>query len=348
MSSGESRPGHADSPEPGAAEAAPPARASRRVLALINPNAGRFEPHRLMEWITEGAEELDADITFVVIEPGERMRDFTARAALDGYELVLVAGGDGTLAEAAAGLVGSALPMAIIPAGTGNILATNLNVPFGIKEATMAALQGAAAPFDVGRLDDGRIFLLAAGAGYDADLIRDADRELKRWLGPVAYIVSMFRNLRAKHGRFNVELDGWQRIRINARTVLVCNAGRTLGSIPLAPDADLGDGWLDLVIFRFRNPLALFGIFLTAIFRGLKKDPRVQFFRARRIRIQASRPMPVQVDGDFIDRTTPIEMTILPGALQVVRPPHAPPFDLSRLTEDALKALRQVTTPPSH
>jgi hypothetical protein len=74
----------------------------------------------------------------------------------------------------------------------------------------------------------------------------------------------------------------------------------------------------------------------------------VQFFRARRIRIQASRPMPVQVDGDFIDRTTPIEMTILPGALQVVRPPHAPPFDLSRLTEDALKALRQVTTPPSH
>jgi diacylglycerol kinase family enzyme len=93
-----------------------------------------------------------------------------------------VAGGDGTLAEAAAGLVGSALPMAIIPAGTGNILATNLNVPFGIKEATLAALQGTAAPFDVGRLDDGRIFLLAAGAGYDADLIRDADRELKRGL----------------------------------------------------------------------------------------------------------------------------------------------------------------------
>lgn len=348
MSPDGSRPGPAGSAEAGAPDGPDPTTPPRRVLALINPEAGRFDPHRVMEWMSEGAAEGNADITFVVIEPGERMRDFTASAAGEGYELVLVAGGDGTQAEAAAGLVGSPLPLAIIPAGTGNILALNLGVPFDIKEATLAALAGEAEPFDVGRLDDGRIFLLAAGAGYDADLIRDADRELKRRLGPVAYIISMFRNLRAKHGRFNVELDGWQRLRINAKTVLVCNAGRTLGAIPLAPDAELNDGWLDVVVFRFRNPLALMGLFLKAIFGGLKKDPRVQFFRARRIRIQASRPMPVQVDGDFIERTTPIEMAILPGALQVVRPPRAEAFDLTRLTEDALKAIRQATTPAPH
>lgn len=314
-----------------------------RVLALINPLAGRFPAARLREMMLEGVAGTPTELTFVELQPEERARDFTARAAIDGYQMVLVAGGDGTLAEAAAGLLGTDIPLGVIPAGTGNIVATNLGVPLGIKEATQAALLGTPRAYDVGRLDDGRVFLLAAGAGYDADLIRDADRELKRRFGPLAYILAIFKNLRARHARFTVELDGWQRVRLNAKTVLVCNVGRTMGSLPLAPEATTDDGWLDVVVFRFRNFFVLFLLFLKAIFGGLKNDPRVQFFRARRVRILASRPMPVQVDGDFIDRTTPIEITILPGALRVMHPAARPALDLGRLTEDALKTLQNLT-----
>lgn len=322
-----------------------------RLLVLINPHAGRYPAARLRELMLEGAAGTSAELTFVELEPSERARDFTARAALDGYAAVLVAGGDGTLAEAAAGLIGTEIPLGVIPAGTGNIVATNLGVPFGIREATQAALFGTSRPYDVGRLDDGRIFLLAAGAGYDADLIRDADRELKRRFGPLAYILSIFKNWRARHARFTVELDGWQRVRLNAKTVLVCNVGRTLGSLPLAPEARTDDGWLDVVVFRFRNFFVLFLLFLKAIVGGLKNDPRVQAFRARRVRILASRPMPVQVDGDFIDRTTPIEITVLPGALRVLHPAPRPAIDLGRITEDALKTIQTLTgtgpTPPT-
>ena len=191
-------------------------------------------------------------------------------------------------------------------------------------------------------MDDGRIFLLAAGAGYDADLIRDADRELKRRFGPVAYVIAMFKNLRVRRARFTVELDDGARIHLHAKTVLVCNVGRTMGSLPLVPDAEVDDGKLDVVVFRFNDFPQLLVLFVKAVFRRLKGDPGVQFFKSTRVRIVASRPMPVQVDGEFIDRTTPIEMTVLPGAIQIMRPLTKPVLDLAGFAESAIKAIKEI------
>jgi YegS/Rv2252/BmrU family lipid kinase len=294
-----------------------------RVLTIINPQAG------------------GAETAFLEIGPETLASDLARKAVQSGYDLVLVAGGDGTLAEAAAGLIGSRVPLGIVPSGTANIVAANLAIPMSIREAVRAALHGSPAAFDVGRTDDGRIFLLAAGAGYDADLIRDADRELKRRFGPLAYLLAMFKNLRVRRARYTVEIDA-RKLHVHAKTVLVCNVGRTLGALPLAPDARVDDGILDVVIFTFRGMPSLFLLFLRAITGTLKTDPRVHFHTGRRIRISASRPMPVQIDGDAVDRTTPIELCVLPGALLVMRPPAKVPLDLAQITGTALKALRDL------
>jgi diacylglycerol kinase family enzyme len=197
-----------------------------------------------------------------------------------------------------------------------------------------------ASPFDVGRISDGSIFLLAAGAGYDADLIRDADRELKRRFGPLAYLFAMIRNLRVRRARFMVELDGERKLHFHAKTVLVCNVGRTMGSLPLAPDARVDDGCLDVVVFTFAGFGQLLLLFVRAILGGLKHDPRVRFLRARKVRLTASRPMPVQVDGEFVGMTTPLEVSVIPGGIRIVRPPK-PGIDLAGLAENALRAIRE-------
>ncbi len=317
-----------------------PARAPIRILALINPSAGRGATEKTREGILAGVADSGDTVDFVELEPGVNGSDLTRKAAADGYGLILVAGGDGTLAMAASGLVGSGVPLGIIPTGTANIVAMNLGVPASVKLATRAALTGTPAPYDVGRTSGGRIFLLAAGAGYDADLIRDADRELKRRFGPLAYIFAMFKNLGVKRARFTVELDGSRRLHFHAKTILVCNVGRTMGALPLAPDAKVDDGQLDVVVFAFTGFWHLLLLFFAAIFGGLKQDPRVKFFRAREVRITASRPMPLQVDGEFIDRTTPIEMSVVPGGITILRPPR-PAVDLAEFAESALKAIRE-------
>jgi diacylglycerol kinase family enzyme len=220
-------------------------------------------------------------------------------------------------------------------------VATNLGIPASPRLAARAAIIGKPLPYDVGRISDGRIFLLAAGAGYDADLIRDADRELKRRFGPLAYLFAMAKNLRVKRARFMVEIDGERKLHFHAKTVLVCNVGRTMGSLPLAPDARVDDGRLDVVVFTFAGFGQLLVLFLKAVLGGLKQDPRVRFLKARRVRLTASRPMPVQVDGEFAGTTTPLDVSVIPGGLRIIRPPR-PAIDLASLAENALKAIRDL------
>ena len=332
--------------EPAAPKPTPAAPVARtgpaRILALLNGEAGRGNVDQVREGITKGLEETGALIDFVEMKAGVHARDLTKGAQAAGYDLVLVAGGDGTVADAAAGLMERSVPLGIIPAGTGNIVALNLGIPVAPKDAARAAFFGTAELYDVGRIDDGTICLLGAGAGYDADLIRDADRELKRRFGPLAYIFAMFKNLRVKRARYVVELDDGERVHVLAKTVIVTNVPRTMGSLPLAPDALVDDGRLDVVIFTFVGFFQLFALFLKGLVGLLKQDPRVRFYQARTIRISASRPIPVQVDGDAVERTTPFSVEVVPGALRIMRPPAKPPSDFAQLAESALKALRDL------
>lgn len=204
-----------------------------------------------------------------------------AREALDkGAQVVVAIGGDGTVRAVAEGLAGSGIPMGLLPQGTGNLLARNLDLPLGDVDALLRiALTGQDRPIDVGWLtvirdesdvqdtiaqadpeavrpdetppDVGEpardhIFLVIAGLGFDAAMVASTDEELKARVGWIAYFVAGIRHLHARRMRLQMSLDEspWYNVRL--RSLLVGNCGQLPGGISLLPDAVLDDGWLDI------------------------------------------------------------------------------------------------------
>lgn len=203
------------------------------------------------------------------------------RRALDaGAQVVVAVGGDGTVRAVAEGLIGTDAALGLLPQGTGNLLARNLDLPLGnVDELLRIALTGRERPIDVGWLtverdesdvDDAvadadprtvepastapgaeqearrHLFLVIAGLGFDAAMVADTDEELKARVGWIAYFVAGVRHLHAGRMRLELSLDGaaWQRLRL--RSVLIGNCGRLPGGITLLPDAEIDDGWLDI------------------------------------------------------------------------------------------------------
>lgn len=221
------------------------------------------------------------------------------REALDrGARLVVAIGGDGTVRAVAEGLIGSDVPMALLPQGTGNLLARNLDLPLNDVEALLRiALTGRDRRIDVGWMrvvraavvgDDvaeadpeaeapkaappdargtprDHIFLVIAGLGFDAAMVADTDDELKAKVGWIAYFVAGIKHLHARRMRLEMSLDDspWHAVRV--RSVLVGNCGRLPGGITLLPDAVLDDGWLDLGVIDTRGGLVGWGQLLGEV-----------------------------------------------------------------------------------
>lgn len=251
--------------------------------AAVQACAARYFPEPM--WI-----ETTAD------DPGiGQTRDAVARGA----QLVVAVGGDGTVRAVAEGLIGSDVPMALVPQGTGNLLARNLDLPLGDVDALLAiALTGRNRPIDVGWLRVVRdekevsdvvaeadpeaaapeatpadaeqtprdhIFLVIAGLGFDAAMVADTDDELKAKVGWIAYFVSGIKHLHARRIRLQLSLDlsPWHTVRV--RSVLVGNCGRLPGGLTLLPDAVLDDGWLDVGVIDTRGGLFGWGQLLGEV-----------------------------------------------------------------------------------
>lgn len=186
-----------------------------------------------------------------------------SEAAESGVGLVIACGGDGTVRSVAQGLLGSGVPMGVVPLGTGNLLARNLDIPLDdIDTALRVAMSGRSRGIDLGevRYTDGAgrshddVFLVMLGAGMDADMIAGTDDDLKARVGWIAY-VSAFANTLLRGHRIKVEysLDGGPPIHTRARTLLVANCGMLQGGMVLLPDAVIDDGLLDVLALRAKG-----------------------------------------------------------------------------------------------
>lgn len=242
-----------------------------------------------------------------------------AREALaDGMERVIVSGGDGSVTEAAGALAGTKVALAVVPGGTGNLLALNLGLPTDPAEAVRQALTGEAYPTDVGRAN-GTVFLLMAGMGADAQMILDADRQLKNRFGPLAYFVAGWRSRHRTRTTYTITIDG-RRIRRRAHTVLVANLGRVTGGVELVPGAAPEGGSLQVAILRARGLRSLAQVIVAAVLGNSQSRSLLEVRRGRKIRIETARPQPVQLDGNEAGHATVLEIAVEPGALQLVRP----------------------------
>jgi YegS/Rv2252/BmrU family lipid kinase len=250
------------------------------------------------------------------------------QAVEDGVSVVCALGGDGTVRAVAQALVGTDTPMGLLPAGTGNLLARNLDLPVdSLEDALTVALTGQNRRIDVGSMTldasgeherpEKHIFLVMAGLGFDAAIMADAPEKLKAKVGWPAYFVSGARNLRSPGFRVRVKAGEAEEFTRRTRTVVIGNCGRLLGGLILMPDARIDDNQLDMVVISPKGVVGWAGVAVRVASRRLRGHPRVDHHTARDFRVRADRPQEVQVDGDTVGKARAISAEVVPRSLVV-------------------------------
>jgi YegS/Rv2252/BmrU family lipid kinase len=241
------------------------------------------------------------------------------RAIENESDLVLVAGGDGTVRVVCAALAYTGIPVGVIPAGTGNLLARNLHIPLDLDDALERILEGRDRRIDLVKvhgdeLDTDR-FAVMAGLGLDAAIISDAPPHLKRQIGWTAYLVSAAKNINHPSVRVQITLDDEEPIERRVRTVVVGNVGMLQANIPLLPDARPDDGLLDVVVIAPRRVTQWPIVVWRLMTRTNRHDMYLERFTGRKVEITASVDVQRQLDGDPIGPGRSLTAEIEAGAL---------------------------------
>ena len=304
-------------------------RTPQRVAVVVNPTKALAAlaqdaviiACRKAGWAAPVIFETEAD------DPGFSM---TRRAVEMGVDVVLAAGGDGTIRAVGASLAGGEIPLGLLPLGTGNLLARNLQADLADPHHSVdVALFGSEKAIDTvsmhletaeGRTQDHR-FLVMGGGGFDAQIMADTKDHLKDLVGWAAYGEAALRHLfnGPRWARFSVDGGAWQSRLV--RSVMVCNCGELTAGIVLVPKAELDDGFLDLVVMSPRSVIGWVGMVAKVAFRHRHELPVINYYRGRSVRVQFHEPIESEVDGDPLGSVKAFETTLDHRSLKVRVPP---------------------------
>jgi YegS/Rv2252/BmrU family lipid kinase len=253
------------------------------------------------------------------------------KALAEKPDLLVVWGGDGMVQRTIDVVAGTKVPLAIIPAGTGNLLATNLGVPAGIEGAVQAAFHGGRRRIDVGRLN-GEHFAVMAGIGFDGAMIRDADKNLKDRLGKLAYVWTGIRHVSGPAPRAKVRIDGQKWFDDEASCVLVGNVGTITGGIHAFDDAKPDDGWLDVGVATAQGAWEWARALGTMAVGRSDRSPFVRMTRARKVEVKLASKLEYELDGGARKAVDHLTVEVVPAAVTLCVPPPEVP-DQRRDTE---------------
>lgn len=295
-----------------------------RAVIITNPASRRGK--RLADHARRalGARGITGDIVFTE-RPGHAAE--LALAHAPSYDAVFVLGGDGTVMEVAGALAGTTTPVGVLAGGTGNLLARALGIPLSIRRAVPALVEGEELLIDLGRLESGRRFAIAAGVGIDASMVAETPSWLKRRLGVVAYTIMGARAavravVRRDFFHTRVVIDGMVHER-TAAAVMVANFGAVLGRrITLGPGIRTDDGILDVCVFSPRSLRDAVRVMSRLLRRDFASDPCMLYARGRELLVETSPPKPWQADGEMMG-TTPFRVWVEPLAARLLVPRRA-------------------------
>ncbi len=239
-------------------------------------------------------------------------------------DAVVVYGGDGTVMEAMSALLGSQIPLAILPGGTANVLATELKIPKDLKAACQLICQDVlhAKVIDVGKMNN-QYFILRLGLGFEAEMMKGADREIKNKFGRLAYVISSAKALKkVQEVRYHLTIDG-RKFEENGVTCIVANSGSIgYSDLLLHNEISVSDGLLDVVIVR-REHIGLLAYIFKHVFAKQPADHMelVQHWQGKDISVTASPEQVVQCDGEPLEKMA-IHAQVIPAAVRILVPPE--------------------------
>jgi diacylglycerol kinase (ATP) len=296
--------------------------AKRRVFVVLNPMAGSCTANDVREALDRHFAPLAEYEIYETTGLDDEDVVAVVRAAVGrGFTLFVAAGGDGTVSDVAEGLLGTNLPIGVIPVGTANVFARELGLPLDL-EGACATMAGPHTTTSVDAMQVGeKLYVLQIGIGIDSLMIRDTEREAKRRFGRAAYIWTAFTRLIGfQPVRFTIVADG-QRSRPRASQVLVANGG-VLGIAPLrwGPHIRPDDGQVDVCVVSARTALDYAGLAWHTLIGQQRRDRNVRYYAARHsVAISADQPLPIQADGEIIGET-PVHVRVIPQAVRVIVP----------------------------
>lgn len=268
------------------------------------------------------AREGVADPLWFQVSKSRKAPKRARRALAQGAELIFVWGGDGTVQRCIDAVAGTGAVLAILPAGTANLLAANLRIPGDLTGAVRVGLHGARRQLDTGTVN-GEHFAVMAGAGFDARLISDADRGMKDRIGRAAYLYTGARNLIADRVKATVKADGHRFFTGRVSCVLIGNVGRVLGGIEAFSEAQPDDGLLDLGVITAKNPVEWARTLSRVALGRAGQSPFVEVTRGRKFVVRFSRPLPYELDGGARPAVTRLRVKVRPASITVCVPAGA-------------------------
>jgi len=295
---------------------------TRSACLIFNPVAGQSNSEQdlaIIQRMLQPEFNLDIRITTPEVDADQLAREAVER----GVELIIASGGDGTLSAAAAAVVGTGVPVAVISRGTANAFATAMGIPSTIEAACETILDGKTRVVDAAYCN-GKPMVLLAGIGFEAETVERADRETKNRLGMLAYVlagVQQLRNFKSFETRIETE-D--KIITLNAAAVTIANAAPPTSVLAQGPaELIVDDGLLDVTLVAPTNTIgaiaAAYDLLQSAYSGETTERPDTGFLRARSIKVTTNPPQKVVLDGELIGYT-PIEVECVPGGLTIVVP----------------------------
>jgi YegS/Rv2252/BmrU family lipid kinase len=263
------------------------------------------------------------DVPWREVPKSKRVPEHVDELVDEGVDLLFVWGGDGTVQRAIDAVAGKPVTLAILPAGTANLLATNLGLPDDLEACVRIGLDGARRGLDVGKIN-GERFAVMAGAGLDAMMIRAADAGLKDRVGRIAYVWTGAKNVQMEPVEMSIEVDGSRWFEGDASLVLVGNVGDVLGGLSVFPDADPDDGVLDLGVVTADGAWEWARTLGRAVVGDASASPFVKTTTGRSFDVRLASPMPYQLDGGHRKATKRLRIKVRPSAITVCVPEGDP------------------------
>jgi YegS/Rv2252/BmrU family lipid kinase len=242
-------------------------------------------------------------------------------AAVAGCDLVLAIGGDGTIRAVCEELAGTGIPVGIVPAGTGNLLARNLDIPLYLRSAVDVGLNGQDRAIDMVEVSGDKMedatFLVMAGMGFDAAIMEGVNEDIKAKVGWLAYVWSALKSLMFPAIRVEISVDGGEFTKHRARTIVIGNVGFLQGGMPLIPDASIDDGQLDVVLLYPRRFLSWVPLAARVLTKNKRTDELITRMTGREVVVRANVDAPRQLDGDLIAPGRELRATCVHGKVLV-------------------------------
>jgi len=292
----------------------------KNIHIIINPAAGIGES--ILPIINTSMKKADilweASITHKALDAIQ----LTKAAVKKGVDALAVYGGDGTLTEVISGLIGSEVPLVILPGGSANVMATELSIPTGLEEACALMSQEPleTKTIDVGQSDK-RYFISGISLGLGADIVKGANRQTKNKIGIFAYFLSAAAALKkTKKNVYHLKIDG-QEHKVQGLTCIITNTGNIgFSHISFDKHIDVSDGLLDVIVVRKAN-LSLFKLMVVTLIKRQRPDnlELVEHWQGKNINVYSSSKQTVQCDGEVLEKI-PLHIKIIPGAIKVLVP----------------------------